>query len=482
MSAGSLFHPIRHVARLTLEAVTPLSIGSGESDADLDAPLFRDWNGLPCLSGAGVAGVLRSLYRERLNDEDSVFGHEPATGADGYASRLLVTFGLAQDSKGACRRDLLSRAEIEGDAVLNLLSQPAPILRESVAINERGAGRRNAKFDRALCPVGTRFSLDLAFDGPAEGQDADQTLLKRLVALFNSPEARFGGNTRRGLGRLKIVPENSWIAAIDRRGDAGRQRWVAFRKAAPHEATRAGGFQPLGKLPDCGPSGRHPVSATLNLEARDYWRAGQGKLTWSPTVAGEKDPARMPLSEPVIAWASGVARIENLARPRLAPVVAAGIKGALAHRTEFHLRRIREQFGATNKEMRLVDALFGSTNDTDGGRAGAVLIDDVVIAQEKSTRRTRHSIDRHTGGGRRGKLFTDEVLWKPKMAIPITVLTGGLDPDLLRALDWAIEDLCEGSLALGAGDAIGDGAMDGAKPIWTGGSASLLEAARGVAS
>lgn len=479
MSARSLYQPIRHVVRLTLEAATPLSIGSGESDADLDAPLFRDWNGLPCLSGAGVAGVLRSLYGHALDDVEAVFGDESSAGPDGLASRLLVSFGVVQDSNGRCHRELLSGAQIQGDPVLKLLAKPAPILRDSVAINTRGAAKENAKFDRALCPVGVRFSLDLALDGAPEDVETDSALLRRLASLFTSPEARVGGSTRRGLGRLEIVLSQSWIAAIGRRGPEGRQRWIAFRKAQPHEAPADAGFKSLGQLPKVPPSRRGPVSTTLVLEARDYWRAGQGALAWS-AIAGEKDPARVPLSEPTIVWNAGRAAVENLERPQLAPVVAAGIKGALAHRAEYHLRRIRSQFGSGVEDVRMVDGLFGSIDKDDGGRAGAVLIDDIMIRPLKTARRTRHSIDRHTGGGRRGKLFTDEAFWKPKMAIPITVLTRDLDPDLLRALDWAIEDLCEGNLALGAGDAIGDGTMTGPVPTWTGGAPSLFEAAQGA--
>lgn len=41
------FYPIRYIARITIEADGPLSIGSGEKSITTDAPILRDVNGLP---------------------------------------------------------------------------------------------------------------------------------------------------------------------------------------------------------------------------------------------------------------------------------------------------------------------------------------------------------------------------------------------------------------------------------------------------
>lgn len=446
-----LLAPIHHIIRLTLEAVTPLSIGSGEGSDDLDTPLFRDWNGLPCLSGAGVAGVLRSQWRclyhaAGLRD---LFGEESGDVEDGASSRLCVSFGLAQDSSGTTYPRLVALAD---DPVLNLLLKAAPITRDSVAINVWGVADEHAKFERALVPVGTRFSLDLSIDGEVADAAADAALLLRVAALIEEPDTRFGGAARRGLGRLKIVREGSGQAAINRTGSKGREAWIAFRKLKPHEHPDAlGGSPGFEALPQVLARVGGAISGQLTLNAQGYWRMGQGTV---PLTDPGKKRHRMPLVEPIISWdQNSVATIDD---QTITPVVAAGIKGGLAHRAEFHLRRMRE----SKAEGRLMDELFGSVATKGGGRAGRVFIDDTCVTTTAGLR-TRNSIDRHTGGGRDGKLFTEEGLWHGDFLVDLAVRADGVEPDVLRAFGWALADLLEGRLAIGAGEAIGDGVMKG---------------------
>jgi hypothetical protein len=68
-----------------------------------------------------------------------------------------------------------------------------------VAISTFGAAREHLKFDRSSCPVGTRFSFEIALDGEADGAEADRREIARVAALILAPYARFGGAGRRGL-------------------------------------------------------------------------------------------------------------------------------------------------------------------------------------------------------------------------------------------------------------------------------------------
>ena len=54
----------RHLARFIIEAVTPLAIGSGQSDIFSDALVIRDVNGLPYIPGSSLAGIVRSMIPE----------------------------------------------------------------------------------------------------------------------------------------------------------------------------------------------------------------------------------------------------------------------------------------------------------------------------------------------------------------------------------------------------------------------------------
>nr|WP_294553878.1 RAMP superfamily CRISPR-associated protein [uncultured Rhodopila sp.] len=476
----TLLFPVRHVLRIVLQTATPLSIASGDANPDHDVSLFRDWNGLPCLSGTCVAGVLRALHEDyagwfNAGSTAAVFGFAGHRVDTGRASRLMVSFGLVHDAADRPVDGFRAPEAIASDPVLRLLASAAPILRDHVAIDGRGVAREGLKFDRSACPVGVRFSLDLAIDGEADHIAEDAKLLRDIARLFAVPYARFGGAGRRGLGRLAVAREadgapRAYAAAIDRRGSAGRDAWRRFRAAdaghvdsALFTALTAEEVEP----PPASFSRRHPVSATLRLQPKGFWRMGQGDISWT---AGHV-PNQMPLTEPVILWPNGKARIVER---DVTPVPGAGIKGALVHRAEFHLRRLRGRFGTVAPEHgREADCLFGAVRDAASGSAGALLIDDAWLdftnVEAKAANRNRTSIDRHTGGVRLQVLFSDQALWREKtLTLSLTLLLRHpiknplvpLPVEAVRALDWAIEDLCEGRLAIGAHESGGDGVME----------------------
>lgn len=477
-----LLSPLRHVVRLTIESVTPLSIASGESHGDIDAPLFRDWNGLPCLSGTSVAGVFRSLYLDYFGEAAAarLFGHEAPRGSDeGEASRLLVSFGYVHKSDDRAVEGWIAATDRSKDTVLSLLVNEAPLLRDHVAIGPLGAAREHLKFDRSSCPVGTRFSLELSLDGAADDAAADRAEIERTAGLILAPYARFGGAGRRGLGRLKVV--RARYGCLDRRGKQGRESWIAYRKLAIDEALQNSESIQVA-APPAERSRRRPVVGELALRAKSFWRMGQGSRPWAD-VGDEKAPDLSPPSEPVIAWE----KTGSVTTRSIAPVPGAGVKGAIAHRAEFHLRRLTGIFvedekgeGRVEDAPRLMDKVFGAIRGTEGGFAGSVWIDDCIFDALRTTgsnagsqtagTRTRTSLDRHTGGVRLQKLFSDEALWQGDIVVTVTVLTRmsanaknlvALGTQCAKAISWAFEDLCRADLALGAHEAAGDGLFEG---------------------
>ena len=107
--------PVLHLMRVTIEAVAPLSLGSGDvvaierplmedgkktTQLALEVALVRDANGLPTIPGATLQGVLNHLFaevhgRERANE---LFGHADENDSGGQAGRLVVGFGCVHDS------------------------------------------------------------------------------------------------------------------------------------------------------------------------------------------------------------------------------------------------------------------------------------------------------------------------------------------------------------------------------------------------
>lgn len=65
----------RMIARITLEATSPLAVGSGEKDIITDAPVARDVNDLPYIPGTSLMGIIRHSLKA-LKERDSIFGYQ----------------------------------------------------------------------------------------------------------------------------------------------------------------------------------------------------------------------------------------------------------------------------------------------------------------------------------------------------------------------------------------------------------------------
>ncbi|WP_297987502.1 RAMP superfamily CRISPR-associated protein, partial [uncultured Campylobacter sp.] len=59
----------RFLAHVIIEAKTPLKVGGGKNDLFLDAPVQRDWNGLPMILGTSVAGILRRAFEDNAGKD-----------------------------------------------------------------------------------------------------------------------------------------------------------------------------------------------------------------------------------------------------------------------------------------------------------------------------------------------------------------------------------------------------------------------------
>ncbi|TAJ42796.1 MAG: hypothetical protein EPO55_00780, partial [Reyranella sp.] len=295
-SAGPrrLFPTHRHVLRLTLEAVTPLSIAGGRPDPLLDTSLIRDANGLPAIPATSVAGVLRRLHEDYFGEDATqvLFGVEHGGSTEGRASALEVSFGCLQDSNGHAVEGLLlgkAGAERLADPILSAAILAAPLKRDHVALDARGTAIEHLKFERSSLPPGYRFSLELALWSGVNAREDVEALaaadaakqaraeLARVLALFEAPYFRLGGATRRGLGRLQVVGAAQY-AAFDMRRAEDRRRHADARARGLHEASRTDGFVDFAPaaLPAEGGM-RQPVTATITLRPRGVWRFGRGE-------------------------------------------------------------------------------------------------------------------------------------------------------------------------------------------------------------
>ncbi|MDD3742222.1 MAG: RAMP superfamily CRISPR-associated protein, partial [Lentimicrobiaceae bacterium] len=93
----------RFLARVILEAVTPLQIGTGEKDTITDQMVALDVNQLPYIPGTAIAGVLRNIVTLEIGEKDGnqIFGFQGAKEDDSFGSRLIISSGqmIGKDGK-----------------------------------------------------------------------------------------------------------------------------------------------------------------------------------------------------------------------------------------------------------------------------------------------------------------------------------------------------------------------------------------------
>ena len=444
------------IARMVLEADTALSISTGSPDGVFDSALVRDANGLPAIPGSSLAGVLRHLWREEYGpaDENRVFGfQEQKLGA---ASPLSVSWGALLDSKGRPAEGLILDSETLDDPLYRsvLEQQDSPVTRDRVRLGHKGAAADQGKFDRAVLPAGHRFAVELRFwMKPEEGDE----LWRRLLALLAHPGLRLGGMTRAGLGRMKVVSLHQGLFDLSKKEE--RKAWFQVGKGLS-DVEGLSAVQPQA----CQATGW--VTGEISLSARGLWRVGQGD---QPVEKTTKPADLLPTTEERIVWKNG--RGER--RMNLLLLPASSLKGALAHRMAFHARRLAGQWteeaeqDARDGRPVAVEALLGSVKDDGTGRAGALFLDDawLTVEPDKVARLMHNAIDRFTGGVRDRMLFEEESLLggdlKVRVSLNLRRIPREEQEGAKRAFRLALEDLCEGRLALGSRTSTGNGFFSG---------------------
>lgn len=458
-----------YLARLSLEAVTPLSITSGSADGVFDVSLVRDANGLPALPGSAIAGVLRHLYWQTYGEEamSEIFGYQEC--GEGEPSRLHVSWGAIQDSEGNPVEGLLlgSGTKRKTDLLLkaDFATGEDPTHRDRVRIGHRGAAAKTAKFDRTVLPAGYRFNTELSLWSDKESDEHWQQILD----LFRHPLFRLGGGTRTGLGRIKAISVHTAHFDLSREND--RKRFSDLGRGL----SELEGLSKMEEHPGHKPEDRF-LAATITLKPRSFWRMGQGDTPHK--FDGKDKPADLlPKVEPRVIWEDGKARI--CGAELLIP--ASSIKGVLAHRTAYHANRLAQPPRWAEEIKNLADydksdhcpevrELFGYARDDKttkegekAGQAGHLFLDDTFLSftLEDLELMMHNAIDRFTGGVREHMLFSEELVWKKEIAVEFTIDTQGISDDARNALRHALDDLIKGRLAIGGGSGKGHGFCEG---------------------
>lgn len=479
----------RLVARVTIEATTPLAIGSGKKSILTDATINRDANDLPFIPGTTLAGLIRHAIDEELADRLMGFIKKKNDKKDEYeveGSRLIVTEAKLLNRKGKAIDGLLNletACDDEDKAFLKDFKH-API-RQHAKINHRGVTEDKGKFDEGVVPKGARFcfEMELMANPKSEEELAEYKQdFKDLLRKLRADGFRVGGKSRNGFGKIEVVGEACLYRELDLSLPADLDLYL---KKSASLADEWDGFEPL-KLEK--PQESRYTRYKLEITPKDFLFFGSG--------FGNEDVDHSYIKERFVEWneEGNIGRWHSHDHSLVVP--ASSVKGALAHRTAYYYNKecgifaenlSPEDFNKhVGKRNKAVFALFGCEGNedktqpteaptgerTDGKRRGHVLFADIIRNKEEKTDKKIHNhvkIDRFTGGAIDGALFDEEALIvhpdePEKLELELLVDVDELinkDQRIIPAFEEALKDVCKGMLPLGGNVNKGYGQFEG---------------------
>ena len=436
----------RHLAKIVVEAASPLAIGTGATHILTDSPVATDINGLPFIPATSLAGVIRHAL-----DDDSQFGFPGADGGEG--SKIIFTDAVMIGKDGRAV-DGLGNIDFNDDFYRHYANMP---VRQHVKMNHRGVAEQSEKFDGQVVYKGTRFVFELEIASETDNSQA----LKDIIEKLQSASFRIGGGTRKGYGELNVIGHLCKTAIIDMTNNADLDAYLSKSALLSLDWEKYADFS----LPSVETSLPDWTTYKLTLTPEDFTLFGTG--------LSDDDADNVSATEDVVIWENGVEMPHFDGVRMLIP--ATSIKGAIAHRTAYHYNKLSGYF-ATDQTIRskapnaAVKALFGFAGDNSSDSCrGNVIMSDLFGSAPIQKVMHHVKIDYFTGGTINGALFQEKVAVAEGQNFPLEILINNniaFDGDkekVYLAFETALIDLCEGLLPLGGATNRGYGIFSGEK-------------------
>lgn len=440
-------YTFRQLARITIEADTPLAVGSGEKDILTDALVVRDVNNMPYIPGTSITGVLRSAFIEKHKDlVNNIFGFQ--TKNDGKGSELIVTDAILIGKEGKAL-DGLQTIDINDPFYSNYFNLP---IRQHVSMSDKGVAKNTGKFDEQVVYKGSRFVFEMEL---LSGDDRTD-LMKTLLGMIQGASFRLGGGTRSGFGKIKVIDIQYRNLNLTDAKDLG-----LYLKKNASLMENWEGYKPLEVERESDDSW---TTYTLTLTAGDFFLFSSG--------FGDADADMTPVSERTVIWENGKPKFSDLN----VLIPATSVKGAIAHRVAYHWNKLNGRYAENNdcligNKNPAIKTLFGYTNEKEIVR-GNVLVSDVFTKGAGEKIINHVAIDRFTGGSIDGALFTEKVIngkgqnYKLVFQVKTSAFTPIIDDiskegTIQQALEDTLKDICNGLLPLGGGTNRGNGIFRG---------------------
>ena len=407
----------------TLCLETPTHFGNGDVVGVTDMPLLRDpLEGKPLLTGASMAGALRSYLREYER------GYGASSGC--LADQL---FG-----KIAGRTSVQSWLIVD-DA---LGESPGTELRDGVAIDPRTrTAEKGKKYDIELLQAGTTFPLSFELLLTEENKGLLAALALALRGL-DAGEISLGQRKRRGFGQCRV---ESWrVRRYDLTTAKGLVAWLVDDRTGEISVTPTNGegiMQLLG------------VSSPARDERRYFTMEVDCVLASSLLIRSGSGAADAPDMVHLTSKRNG----ED--QPVLSGTSLAGAMRARAF-------RIANTLWPKDPEQAkyVIDGMFGRRiegrgDDPTGSR---VLTRETALAHTRDLVQNRVKIDRFTGGSFPTALFTQQPAFGGEQARVTLHITLRRPEDAeIGLLLLVLKDLWTSDLPLGGESSVGRGRLQG---------------------
>lgn len=429
----------RLLARITVEATTPLAVGSGEKGIVADSFVATDVNGLPYIPATSIAGVLRHAIGEEI--ANTFFGNSGKENKNEMTgSEIIFTEAKLVDKEG---RPVDGLAEIDkNDEFLNAyLNLP---IRQHNSINKCGSVKDTGLFNEQIVYKGSRFCFEMEM----LSEKAQNDKFERVLDKIGSSSFRIGSGVTCGFGEMRVV------SCKTRSLDMHNQDDMNFyaNKSADLSVDWTGDETNV-----VSGSEEDVTVYTLRLRPADFFLFGSG--------FGDDEADMTPVKERIVEWKNGKGQLSE----QRVLIPATSVKGAIAHRTAYHYNKMNGYFvddekAKTGDENTAVRELFGYAGDKDKSMRGNVSISDVHISEGMSDKVVPHvAIDRFTGGTLDGALFSEKAVYGNRREITLTVRVAkkNYQEKVTDALELSIADICKGLLPLGGGVNRGNGAFNG---------------------
>lgn len=449
MEHSEVIYKYRQIARIEVEAQSPIAIGTGKSDILTDSPVAKDVNDLPYIPATSIAGILRHALNFDDNEEN-IFGFQDGQGGKGSEIVFSDAVMIGADGKAV---DGIS--DINWNDEFYRAFQRLPI-RQHVCIDDKGTAKDGGKFDNEIVYKGTRFVFEIELYSEHNSGDTFHEVLSKLY----DETLRIGGGTRKGYGELNIV--SCKTAELDLSNPKDLDKYVVKSSCLSKDWDGFKELEPSRNI--CNKE--EWTKYELTLYPLDFFMFGSGN--------GDDEADNVPTTENVVVWNNGVPEIKY----GQVVIPATSVKGALAHRTAYHYNRNKGYFvknADTDADGIETDAtlagdncavasIFGSLSKDGNAKRGDILISDIVEGDAQTKLFFHNHIDSFTGGTIDGALFQEKCVWGrgTKYSLKILVKKEALqDKSAEQAFEQSLHDLCNGMLPLGGIANRGNGIFNG---------------------